>query len=247
MTVIKSNVEKFNGENDFGLWRMKMRDLLSRQGYLSALQGRDKLPERLSDEEKDELMEKTHGAIILNLDDNEDRVLILLCSLPKSYEHLVITLLYGRETISMEDVKSALNSSELRKKVSADYVEESANGLMVRGRRNDKASSSRGSNKVAAFAKGDSDGVNVLSVIDDRSSDEWILDSGCSYHLCRNRECELDLELAPTFMINYDLEHLEIITFASSLQYYHESCYLVNLVTSGPTCSYFSFVLKAIE
>ncbi|GJW61669.1 hypothetical protein Tco_0111004 [Tanacetum coccineum] len=133
-----------------------------------ALQGRDKLPESLSDEEKDELMEKTHGAIILNLADNEDRVLILLCSLPKSYEHLVITLLYGRETISMEDVKSALNSSELRKKVSADYVEESANGLMVRGRRNDKASSNRG--------QGDSDGANVLSVIDDRSGDEWILD-----------------------------------------------------------------------
>ncbi|GJS74222.1 hypothetical protein Tco_0707063 [Tanacetum coccineum] len=58
---------------------------------------------------------------------------------------------------------------------------------------------------------------------------------------------ELDLELAPTYMINYDLELLEIITFESSLQYHRESCYLVNLVTSGPTCSYFSFVLKDIE
>ncbi|GKD80019.1 hypothetical protein Tco_1342640 [Tanacetum coccineum] len=57
----------------------------------------------------------------------------------------------------------------------------------------------------------------------------------------------LDLELAPTYMINYDLELLEIITFESSLQYHHESCYLVNLATSGPTCSYFSFVLKDIE
>ncbi|GJS54946.1 retrovirus-related pol polyprotein from transposon TNT 1-94 [Tanacetum coccineum] len=162
---------------------MKMRTLLSQQGYLSALQGRDKLPERLSDEEKDELMEKAHGAIILNLADSvlrevagettlaglwlqlenlnnievriedEDRALILLCSLPKSYEHLVTTLLYGRETISMEDVKSALNSSELRKKVPADYVEESANGLMVRGRRNDKASSSRGRSRSKTRSK----------------------------------------------------------------------------------------------
>ena len=49
---------------------MKMRALLSQQGYLSALQGRDKLPERLTDEEKDELMEKAHGAIILNLADS---------------------------------------------------------------------------------------------------------------------------------------------------------------------------------
>ncbi|GJU79692.1 hypothetical protein Tco_1282057 [Tanacetum coccineum] len=40
----------------------------------------------------------------------------------------------------------------------------------------------------------------------------------------------LDLELAPTCMINCDLELLEITTFASLLQYHHESCYLVNLV-----------------
>ncbi|GJS38942.1 retrovirus-related pol polyprotein from transposon TNT 1-94 [Tanacetum coccineum] len=55
---------------------------------------------------------------------------------------------------------------------------------------------------------------------------------------------ELDLELAPTCIINCDLEFLEITTFASSLQYHHESCHLVNLVTSGLTFSYFSFVLK---
>ncbi|GJU84866.1 ribonuclease H-like domain-containing protein [Tanacetum coccineum] len=58
---------------------------------------------------------------------------------------------------------------------------------------------------------------------------------------------ELDLELAPTCIIDCDLEFLEITTFASSLQHHRESCHLVNLVTSGPTCSYFSLVLKAIE
>ncbi|GJX82727.1 hypothetical protein Tco_0332208 [Tanacetum coccineum] len=36
-------------------------------------------------------------------------------------------------------------------------------------------------------------------------------------------------ELALTCMIDYDLNLLEIITFASSLQYHRESCYLVNL------------------
>ncbi|GKD88660.1 hypothetical protein Tco_1364167 [Tanacetum coccineum] len=62
-----------------------------------------------------------------------------------------------------------------------------------------------------------------------------------------NADSELDLELAPTCMIYCDLELLEIITFSFSLQNHCESCYLVNLVTSGRTCSYFSFDLKAIE
>lgn len=70
MTIIRSDVEKFNGQNDFGLWRMKMRALLSQQGYLLALKGRDNLPEKLTDEEKDELLEKAHGTIILNLADS---------------------------------------------------------------------------------------------------------------------------------------------------------------------------------
>nr|GFA20792.1 hypothetical protein [Tanacetum cinerariifolium] len=45
---------------------------------------------------------------------------------------------------------------------------------------------------------------------------------------------------------NCDLKLLKIITFASSLQYHRESCYLVKLETFGPTCSYFYFDLKAI-
>ena len=63
----KFDLEKFDGKNDFGLWRVKMRALLVQQGLQEALLGEEKLSTELSDKEKFEILIKAHSAIILSL------------------------------------------------------------------------------------------------------------------------------------------------------------------------------------
>ena len=47
--------------------------------------------------------------------ESEDQALIVLSSLPASYESFVDTLLYGKDTILLDDVSNALKSKELKK------------------------------------------------------------------------------------------------------------------------------------
>ena len=56
----KFEIEKFNGNKDFSLWRVKMHALLVQNGLHKALKGKNGLPETMSDEEKDELLEKAY-------------------------------------------------------------------------------------------------------------------------------------------------------------------------------------------
>jgi hypothetical protein len=73
--------------------------------------------------------------------EDEDKAMMLLTSLPASYEHLVTTLLYGKETLELEEVSGALLDHYQRKH--KDSVESSGEGLVVkgyqdRGRKKDK-------------------------------------------------------------------------------------------------------------
>ena len=67
--------EKFNGKNDYGLWKMKMKALLIQQGLASALQAKDpeeKGKEPLDEKAKqwqEEVSMKAHSAVILCLGD----------------------------------------------------------------------------------------------------------------------------------------------------------------------------------
>ncbi|GJZ62152.1 hypothetical protein Tco_0618289, partial [Tanacetum coccineum] len=69
-SIAKFDVEKFDGSNDFGLWRVKMRCLLIQHGWEAAL---DPFPETMADAEKTaalktDVYKKAHSALLLCLD-----------------------------------------------------------------------------------------------------------------------------------------------------------------------------------
>ncbi|TXG60699.1 hypothetical protein EZV62_015272 [Acer yangbiense] len=62
---------------------------------------------------------------------DEDQAVILLNSLPKSYANFIDTLKYSRQTLKLEEIKSAINAKNIENKASG---KSDADGLMVRGR-----------------------------------------------------------------------------------------------------------------
>ncbi|GJS87799.1 retrovirus-related pol polyprotein from transposon TNT 1-94 [Tanacetum coccineum] len=142
-SITRFDIEKFDGKNDFGLWQIKMCALMVQQGCDVAL---ETLPADMKAGEKDALTKKAYSTLILCLEDrvllevttetsvieDEDQALMLLTSLPSSYENFMETLLYGREFLTMEDVLETLNSRELKKRAEG-IKEETGDGLYARG------------------------------------------------------------------------------------------------------------------
>ncbi|KAL7227602.1 hypothetical protein ACSBR1_022465 [Camellia fascicularis] len=76
-----------------------------------------------------------------NLDDHfgdEDKALLLLNSLPDTYDHLTTTLLYGKEKIKYVDVANALVNNEFRRKDKSANRDSAFEALTVRGRTNNR-------------------------------------------------------------------------------------------------------------
>nr|GEZ38350.1 zinc finger, CCHC-type [Tanacetum cinerariifolium] len=128
-SITRFDIKKFNGKNDFGLWQIKMRALMVQQGCDAAL---ETLTANIEAGEKAALMKKAYNTLILCLGD-EDHTLMLLTSLPPSYENFVKTLLYGRESLTMDDVLATLNSKELKKRTEGTK-EETSDGLSIKER-----------------------------------------------------------------------------------------------------------------
>ncbi|GKB01366.1 retrovirus-related pol polyprotein from transposon TNT 1-94 [Tanacetum coccineum] len=126
--------------------------------------------------------------------EDEDLALLLLTSLPASYEHFVDTLLYGREALTLEDVMATLNSKEIKERSKAKG--DDGEGLYVRGRtdrrdsrqsRGKSRSKSQGGRLKCYICQSDDHLKRNCPKNNRKKSTEalldWIMDSGCSYHM----------------------------------------------------------------
>ncbi|XP_073117052.1 uncharacterized protein [Elaeis guineensis] len=109
--------------------------------------------------------------------EEEDEILLLLCSLPPSYKHFKEIFLFDRENISLEDVKAALFFKELLEKhISGSVTEGQGDALVVKERSNDRDSDSDGADYILAATS------------DAYFRNNWLIDSACSFHMCHNRD-----------------------------------------------------------
>nr|GEU93735.1 retrovirus-related Pol polyprotein from transposon TNT 1-94 [Tanacetum cinerariifolium] len=148
--------------------------------------------------------------------EDEDQVLMLLTLFPSSYEKFIETLLYGRESLRMEDVLATLNSRELKKKTEGTK-KEIGDGLYVRGRSDysSKAHSEgllkrdcpmKKSSGLVKKGKRDQDsnssndeanayiGEALVVVVHDEMT-ELVMDSGGSYHMAHKRDFLCDFKV----------------------------------------------------
>ncbi|KAH9650271.1 hypothetical protein KPL70_026312 [Citrus sinensis] len=260
MATTRFDLEKFNGDNDFYLWSLKMRAILIQQGLDSALDDGDEDLKGKKDHiegssksggDQKTINNKAHNTIILHLSDEvlrevakerialglwskledlylkkslakrlymkrrlytfsmkegvaikdhldefnklildienvnidleeEDRALIMLSSLPDSFEHFVDTLLYGRQTLTLKDSKPEKKnnkeeknanqkdkSEKKKKKMKCYFCQKEGHYIKDCFEKKKLEKLQKESNGKAAIVsedEGDSEGVDVLVV-----------------------------------------------------------------------------------
>nr|GEY68366.1 retrovirus-related Pol polyprotein from transposon TNT 1-94 [Tanacetum cinerariifolium] len=143
--------------------------------------------------------------------DDEDATLILLVSLPPSFENFVNSFVVSKDTVTLEDVRSSLHSRELRHQASRT-LESQPVGFSATTQDRDDPGSERDV---------------VLSVVDYKGTPlVWIMDSGCSFHMIPSRDwspataidCKTPIEVWSGKLADYS--KLRVSRF---LAYYHVS------------------------
>jgi hypothetical protein len=84
------DIDKFDGNGDFRIWRRKIRALLAQQRLLKALDDPIIWPEEISEEQKNEVLETATGTIIFHLTDSIIRLLTAKTLRQKSGENWIL-------------------------------------------------------------------------------------------------------------------------------------------------------------
>ncbi|GJR56445.1 hypothetical protein Tco_1406966 [Tanacetum coccineum] len=172
-SITRFDIEKFDGKNDFGLWQIKMRALMVHQGCDAAL---DITRRHGSSTKLGDHIDEFNKLIpdLANIDieiEDEDQALMLLTSLPSSYENFVETLLYGRESLTMED---------------RDCPKKKSSGFIKKGKRDQDSDSSDD--------KGNAYFGDALVVVGNDKIAELVMDLGGSYHMTHMRDFLYDFK-----------------------------------------------------
>eukprot|EP00253_Pinus_taeda_P033728 PITA_33728 len=170
----KIEIKKFNGQS-FELWKLKMEDLLV---------------------DKDEwIIVDLVVSHLLSLDikiSNEDKCINLLCSLPDSWDSLVIAIGSNAIALQFDEIVSSLLTEEMRRKNMEEqmwalkeghYKRDCKSKALDKGKGSHDASSAKA--KTNSHEGGD---VYLASLITHVDNEAWLIDSGRSFHFTPHRE-----------------------------------------------------------
>ncbi|XP_031260601.1 uncharacterized protein LOC116118767 [Pistacia vera] len=201
----KFELEKFTGENDFGLWKMKMEAVLIKEGLPLALKEETELPETMTASKKQEMLDKAKRSLILGLGDKvlqevkkEKTVDEIWNRLNSLYRSKTVPnrlfLKQGLFGFKMDEQKSLKDNKDDFLKVIQDLesisvdINDEDQARDCPKRKNKKKSEKDSEGGSAGLASEGYESSEVLVISEGKTSEEWMLDSGCTYHMTPNRE-----------------------------------------------------------
>ncbi|KAG8472857.1 hypothetical protein CXB51_034837 [Gossypium anomalum] len=204
MASLKYEIPLLDRNTRFALWQIKMQAVLAQMDLEDAVLGIDKMPSTLTDEEKKRCDEREDRRCIMEeartnmyVENSNKQVAYEVTSLCSSFGGRD-TILYSHESLIVDEVYDSLTSYVKMKHLVVKPVSQ-GESLIARGRQDRNADNDHGrtqeqnhrskskgrlkSSKREDYSDGE---LLVTSVNDSKLSEEWKLDSGCTYHMSPN-------------------------------------------------------------